>query len=125
MADLLLYGGLLALLVLWLVYRFSGLRQRLLQRRARRILAQAARAESPRRRRELLLHLQETGAPPESRRAQVRRSAREEGRRARTAGRPRSANPYLISLWGKGREWKAGWRSVDRNVRWLHRQRRG
>ena len=105
------------------VYRLSGLRRRRLRRRRASLRKQAARAETPRERRTLMLQWSELGGLDDYQRAARRDSAREDGRKARTAGQPLSANPFGHGLWGAGRQWKQGWRMVDQNIRWLESQR--
>ncbi|HEX9841854.1 MAG TPA: hypothetical protein VGC20_03850 [bacterium] len=117
--------------ILWLflavialiVYRLSGARRRLLRRRRAALRVQASRADSLRERRELMLKWNELGGLRERERLARQRSAREQGQKARAAGRPLSANPYAHGLWGNGRLWKRGWKAVDRHIRWIERHR--
>ena len=46
------------------------------------------------------------------------------GQDAHRRGKPVSANPYRNRIWGRGKLWKAGWRVVDLQVRWIEKQRR-
>jgi hypothetical protein len=50
-------------------------------------------------------------------------AARQEGQQARSEGRPLSANPYGTAVWGRGRAWKEGWDSVEKQIRWIERHR--
>jgi hypothetical protein len=117
--------------VLWLVvgvlallaWRLSGVRKRRLRKRRAALRVQARRTASPRQRRELMLAWHELGGLREHARSQRQRTAREQGQKARAAGRPLSANPYPHSLWGEGRLWKQGWMSVDQRVRWIRQHR--
>jgi len=112
----------LALLALG-VWRLSGVRQRRLRRHRAQLRVRARRAATPRERRELMLQWSELGGLREHERATRKRSAREEGQKARVAERPLSANPYRHSLWGPGRLWKHGWQAVDRHIRWIEQHR--
>jgi len=114
---------LLFALVGLLMYRLSGVRKRRLRKHRAALRLRAARAATPRERRELMLQWNELGGLKEHARRQRRVSAREEGQKARAAGRSRSANPYGHSLWGEGRLWKQGWKSVDHNIRWIRKRR--
>ncbi len=116
--------ALVALGVLLLIaYRLSGLHRRRQRRQRARLRVEARHAENPRERRDLMLAWNELGGLRELRRGAEARSAREEGQKARAAGRPRTANPYGLGLWGKARRWRLGWKAVDRNIRWIHRHR--
>jgi hypothetical protein len=118
--------------VLWLVvatlgllaWRWSGVRKRRLRQRRASLRLRARQAETPRERRELMLQWSELGGLREHARVQGQRNARAEGQRARATGRPLSANPYRHALWGPGRLWKRGWKSVDRQIRWIRKHRR-
>lgn len=113
-------AGVVLLLV---IYRFSSLHRARQRKRRASLRVRARHAENPRERRELMLQWNEMGGLRDHKRARQSRSAREQGQKARAAGRPLSANPYRHSLWGDGRLWKLGWRSVDRNIRWIERRR--
>jgi hypothetical protein len=115
---------LLGAVVLLLAWRLSGVRSRRLRKRRAQLRRQAREEASPRRRHELMQHWNELGGLREIRRGEEKRQARDQGSRARAGGRPLSANPYGHGLWGKGRQWKLGWKSVDRNIRWIERHRR-
>ena len=110
-------------IALLVIYRFSGIRTRRLRRQQAALHVQATRETNPIRRRELLQQWSELGGPRESRRTFDRRRVRDQGQKARVSGKARSANPYPHSLWGGGRLWKLGWKSVDRNIKWIERQR--
>lgn len=103
-------------------YLSTGRRERLRRRRAA-LRAKARRTTSPRERRELMLQWRELGGGQDQTRSLRQRDARAQGQKARAAGQTRWANPYLQSLWGRGRRWHNGWASVDRNIRWIERQR--
>lgn len=118
--PIVLVAAAVVLLALW---RFSGLRKRRLRKHRATLRARAGRAESLRERHALMQQWNELGGLRERERAGRQRSAREDGQKARAAGRPISANPYRHGLWGEGRQWKRGWRSVDRHIRWIHRHR--
>lgn len=109
--------------VLVVVWQLSGLRTRRLRRKRADLRARAGRTDNPRERHALMLQWSELGGLREHERASRRRSAREAGQKARAAGRPLSANPYRHALWGPGRRWRRGWKSVDRNIRWIRRHR--
>ncbi len=105
---------------LWWVLRRARRQRRL--RRAR--LAAAARRETdPQKRREMLLRWNDMGGGDAAKRAMRRNAIREQGQQARTRGEPLTANPYPITFWGRGRQWKAGWKSVEKQVRWLESHR--
>lgn len=104
-------------------YRLSGVHGRRLRRRRAHLRKQAAQAESPRQRRELMLAWNELGGLKEHHRRARTDNAREQGRKARADGRPLSANPFSHALWGPGRQWKLGWRAVDRHIRWIETRR--
>ena len=106
-----------------LAYRLSGARARRLRQRRAALRRRAGRAASPRERRELMQQWHELGGLHEHRRGERLSAAMEQGRKARGEGRALSANPYGHGLWGTGRSWKRGWQSVDRHIRWIHRQR--
>jgi hypothetical protein len=94
-----------------------------MQRRRAALRVQARRAASPRQRHELMQQWQELGGRRDRERSHRLRAAREEGQKARAIGWPLSANPYGHGLWGPGRFWKRGWKSVDRQIRWIERHR--
>ncbi len=112
-----------AAVALWVIYRFSGIRTWRLRRQQAALHVQATRETNPSRRRELLQQWSELGGPQESKRTFDRRRVRDQGQKARVSGKPRSANPYPHSLWGRGRLWKLGWKAVDRNIKWIETQR--
>ncbi len=107
-----------------LTYRLSSVRARRLRSRRAALRVRAGRAPSLRERRELMQQWHELGALLEQLRSERLGAAQEQGRKARGEGRPLAANPYRHSLWGAGRSWKRGWQSVDRHIRWIHRQRK-
>lgn len=112
-------GG-LAALALW---RMSGFRKRRLQRRLTRLQIQVRRESNPRKRQELLQRWQELGGPRAARHTLSRQSARSKGQKARMEGRPGSSNPFGTRWWGEGRSWRKGWKSVERNIRWIENHR--
>lgn len=116
----------LALLVLALAglgWRFSGFRKRKVRRELARLSALAKQETNPRKRQEMLHRFQEIGGVGESKRIQATRSAVDEGAKARMNGRSRIANPYGLGLWGRARQWRKGWKSVDQNIRWIQSHR--
>lgn len=118
--PIVLLAGVLVAGVAW---RLSGARTRRLRRQRAALRVRARHAASPRERRELMLQWNELGGLRERERGQRHRAAREEGQKARAAGRPLRANPYLHAWWGPGRLWKRGWQSVERRIRWLESHR--
>ena len=83
---------------------------------------QLRRETDPRRRTELMSRWNDLGGYAESKRKFQTKLLRKAGQEAHMRGEPASANPYLFSVWGRGRQWKEGWKSVEQNVRWLRRQ---
>ena len=116
----------LALVVLALVWRFSGYRNRKVGGELSRLRDRAKEETSPRKRQEILQRFHELGGVKETQRAQAKQSAKDEGRKARMDGRSRFSNPYHpfnLGLWGKGRLWRQGWKSVEQNIRWIEKHR--
>ena len=113
----------LALAVLALVWRFSGYRNRKVSGELARLKARAKMETNPRKRQEILQRFHELGGIKETQRIQVKFSAKDEGRKARTKGRNRFTNPYGFGLWGKSRLWRQGWHSVHQNIRWIEKHR--
>jgi len=108
-----------AAVLLWWRWRTRRARRRRLLR-----LTHLLRHErNPQRRHALLVEWRALGGPRLARRHARTHGAREAGRRARAAGQPISANPHPFARWGAGRHWRAGWRAVERQVRWLERHR--
>ncbi len=103
----------------WAIYWLSGVPGRRRQAKKRRLLIRLRNETDPQRRQQLLLRWYglngQQGAKPALRAGLVGLM----GQDARRRGKPISANPYRNRIWGRGKQWKAGWRSVDRHVRWV------
>ncbi len=115
-----------ALAVLALVWRFSGFRNRKIGGELASLRARAMEETNPRKRQEILQRFHELGGVKETQRMQARQSAKDDGRKARMNGRSRFANPYNplgLGLWGRGRLWLQGWKSVEQNIRWIEKHR--
>ncbi|MEE8434343.1 MAG: hypothetical protein V3S64_06095 [bacterium] len=113
----------LALVVLALVWRFSGYRNRKVGGELARLRVQAKEETNPRKRQEILQRFHELGGVKETQRIQAKQSAKDEGRKACMNGRSRFSNPYGLGFWGKGRLWRQGWKSVEQNIRWIEKHR--
>ena len=110
--------------VTWALYWLSGAPGRALKTSKRRLFADIRRETDPRRRKELLLTWNDLGGYHESKQALQSGLVIRMGQDARRRGQPVSANPYRNRVWGRGKQWKAGWRGVDLQVRWIEKQRR-
>lgn len=113
----------LALLV-WLGYLATGHGARRKKRKRDDLQRQALREAEPAKRRELLMAWNEMGGL-EQKRVEVRKRAiRAQGQKARISGQSASDNPFPSQWWGYGKQWRRGWKGVDRNIRWLYKQRK-
>jgi len=112
-----------ALAVLALVWRFSGFRNRKIGGELASLRARAMEETNPRKRQEILDRFHQLGGVKETQRLHAKTSARDEGRKARMNGRNRFSNPYGIGWWGRSRQWRQGWHSVNQNIRWIENHR--
>ena len=112
-----------AALVMLLVWQLSGMRKRRLRRKRAQLRLAAHQADTLQKRHQLMMEWKELGGLKEYRRGAQRRGVREEGQKARVQGRPLSANPYGTGWWGQGRQWKRGWQTVERHIRWIESHR--
>lgn len=114
----------LALVVLALVWRFSGYRNRKVGGELAQLRDRAKEETNPRKRQEILQRFQELGGVKETQRTQAKQSAKDEGRKARMNGGSRFSNPYgFLGVSAKGRLWLQGWKSVEQNIRWIEKHR--
>ena len=88
-----------------------------------RLRAQAKEETNPRKRQKILQRFHELGGVKETQRIQAKQSAKDEGRKARMNGKSRFSNPHGLGLWGKGKLWAEGWKSVEQNIRWIEKHR--
>lgn len=114
----------LALVILALVWRFSGFRSRRVGGKLERLRDQAKEETNPRKRQEILERFKELGGVKETQRTQAKQSAKDEGRKARMKGSSRFSNPYgFLGFSAKSRLWLLGWKSVEQNIRWIEKHR--
>ena len=112
-----------------LLYRLISRPGRNRRQRLEQLRLQAAREPHPARRRELVMEWNEMGGYSQEKKTREEKAARILGQKARISGEPVSANPFGtmplgIALGGQGKQWRQGWKSVDRNIRWLARKRK-